>query len=197
MHFHANGSLSRLRSLASGSRLVLSLFLATLITACANLGTDIAQEWPEELPPLSYFEEAYVAGIENHEHQTREEYLYWVRSFYEGTTLYPRGWNSTTSDLLAATPSGPASAKMEARLYELGREIAAEWSKSGRVNLVKNGHLAVWGIAAQRAVDEANVDETIAQIADDVSALLARELSPEAVTAARYHPQDPDDFFAI
>ncbi|MEM1402696.1 MAG: hypothetical protein AAGG55_05145 [Pseudomonadota bacterium] len=171
--------------------------LMLLLSGCVNVRDDLAQNWPDDIPPHSFFVEAYQADPENHEFQTQEKYLYWVRAFYEGTTLYPRGWYDLTDGILAQTEDSERAAQLQEELYLLGRNIATEWSKSNRVNLIKSGNLAVWGVAAERAGKEGNVDETLAKITTDVEKLLAEELNPGAITASRYHEQDPNDFFAF
>jgi len=167
------------------------------LSACASLHDGTADPWPVDLPPLGFFLAAYEQDTKLHEEQSLEEYLYWVRKFYEGTTLYPRGWNDITEDLLAAAGEGAPIEARERRLYRLGRGIAAEWSKANNVRLVDEGHLSVWGVAAGRAVNEGNVDETLDFIASDLEKLLAEELPTDAITADRYHEPDPDDWFAF
>lgn len=58
-------------------------------------------------------------------------------------------------------------------------------------------HPAVWGVAAGRAVEEDNVDDTLQKISEDVKELLTRELPTHAITEERYHVQDPDVDFAL
>ena len=167
-----------------------------LLSACAGLREESVAGWPADIPPASYFLEAYASDTRNHDYQTRDEYLYWVRSFYEGTTLYPRGWNDVTEAILAETAEPKLAAERQAQLATLGRDIATEWSKDSSISLVKSSHLAVWGVATERAVGEDNVEETLELITEDLQQLLARELDPDAVTAGRYHPEDPNDWFA-
>ena len=168
------------------------LFLA----GCAGLGNAPVDDWPAGAPQAGFFLGVYQRDTVNQEHQTLEKYLYWVRGFYQGTPLYPRSWNDITGDIIEASDPEHAQ-ELEARLFVLGRDIAAEWSKSRNVNHVKTGHLAVWGTAAERSVAEGNIDETLSRISKDLQGLLKQELAASEITASRYHPQDPDDWFAF
>lgn len=168
-----------------------------LLEACAVVRDDVASDWPEELPPVAFFTDAYrdTPGLETEQPLT--EYLYWVKAFYSGTALYPRGWSDLVAEQIDQSP-GPAEAeRRQVQLYNLGRDIAAEWAKANSVRRVDNRHLQVWGSAAGRAIDEGNVDDTLIKIAADLELLLAQELGPDAITAERYHAQDPDDWFAL
>ncbi|CAN0585882.1 unnamed protein product, partial [Ectocarpus sp. 12 AP-2014] len=62
--------------------------LCLQLAACASWRDGLAGAWPTGIPPRSYFVEVYEADAENQLQQSVETYLYWVRSFYEGTTLY-------------------------------------------------------------------------------------------------------------
>lgn len=173
------------------------LMLVVALGGCASMNRDFSGDWPRELPPSNYFVISYERDALNQEYQALHEYMYWVRKFYEGTPLYPRGWSAITIEILEATPDPEVKPAMTERLAMLGRDIAAEWSKDGGISLVKNHNLATWGIAASRAVNEGNVEETLDLISDDLGKLLSRELTPDAITVDRYHPPDPDDPFAF
>ncbi|MEL7043804.1 MAG: hypothetical protein AAGL66_02125 [Pseudomonadota bacterium] len=168
-----------------------------LLSGCASMNRDFSRDWPQELPPSNYFVISYEQDALNQEYQALHEYMYWVRKFYEGTALYPRGWSDITTEILDATEDPKAKPEMTERLAILGRDIAAEWSKDGGISLVKNHNLATWGIAASRAVDEGNVEETLDRISDDLGKLLSRELTADAITVDRYHAPDPEDPFAF
>lgn len=175
---------------------LLAPVIISLLSACSSL-RDSSSEWPEGLPPARFFISAYEKDTTNHQHQSLQQYLYWVRRFYEGTTLYPNGWNDLTADVLSQAPDPELAAQRKQKLYQLGLAIAAEWSKASVVNRVESPHLAVWGVAAGRAVEEDNVDETLQKISEDVQKLLSLELPPNTITEDRYHPEDPDDEFAL
>lgn len=171
--------------------------IIVLLSACSSLRDGTRGAWPEELPPESFFVAAYEKGTDNHAHQSLQEYLFWVQRFYEGTALYPNGWHDLSADVLASTPDSDLALEREQKLYTLGRDIAAEWSKDAQVNRVESSHLAVWGNAAGRAVEDNTVEETLQKISKDVQKLLSLELPPDAITEERYHPQQPDDEFSL
>jgi len=167
-----------------------------LLSACAILrgGADV---WPQSLPPKAHFVRIWQADEALKAAQPLDDYLYWVKSFYAGTPLYPRGWNDLVADQLAVAGEGPAARRRQRQLDVLGRDIAAEWAKANSVRRVDNRHLAVWGAAAGRAIDENNVDATLRRIAEDLGALMSGTLPADAIRAERYHEQDPDDWFAF
>jgi hypothetical protein len=173
------------------------LALTWQLVACAGFRQAVVDDWPDELPPAAFFVAAFETDAALQDYQALEDYLYWIEKFYEGTALYPRGWNDITADILAQSADPAYAAQLRRELRLLGRDIAAEWAKDNDVRLVDNRHLAVWGMAAERAVGEGNVDETLLLIHDDLEKLLSMELSPDAITADRYHEPDPDDFFAL
>lgn len=170
--------------------------LTAVLGACAGLREPLSN-WPPELPAANYFVSTYEQDSLLDEYQSLDEYLYWVRSFYKGTALYPHGWSDISEDILAATEDADRSLERERRLATLGRDIAAEWAKANEIRRVDNRHLAVWSEAARRSVGEDNVDETFTKISEDLDQLLSEALDPEAITADRYHAPDPDDWFAL
>ena len=186
------------RPAAAGPALRLAgiFIVCAMVGACSTLRDGPAQAWPADLPPVTYFEGVYAKDRQLHGLQSLDDYLSWVRSFYQGAPLYPRGWNDVSEDLLAAAGDPAQRAQRERKLYLLGRDIAAEWSKANSVRVVNAGHLSVWSVAAGRAVKEDSVDETLEAITADLQRLLAGELPPDAITANRYHEPDPDDWFA-
>ena len=167
-----------------------------LLGACAGLRGG-AEAWPQTLPPAAFFVDVYEADPQLQGEQSLEDYLYWVQAFYTGTPLYPRGWNDLVADQLAVTGDGDTARRRERQLYRLGRDIAAEWAKANSVRRVDNRHLAVWGAAAGRAIDDGNVDATLGRIRQDLELLLSRQLRPDDIEPARYPAQDPDDWFAL
>lgn len=195
-HRPLTSSFLNLRVSAGARRLLIAL-LCLFVSACAGLREETAETWPSELPPLEFFANAYASDAVNRAEQSREEYLKWVRSFYEGTALYPRGWNDVSADILEQTGNPELIPGRAEQLFRLGRDIAAEWSKDSSLSIVQSRHLAVWGVAAGRAVDESNVEETLEMISQDLDLLLSKKLAPDAITAGRYHAQDPDDWFAF
>lgn len=171
--------------------------IGLLISGCANIDQGVIDSWSERLPPKLHFSQTYAADEVNQQEQTYEDYLFWVNAFYSGTTLYPRGWFDLTEEVSERIDDAIARERTQNALFVLGRDIAAEWSKSNEHRLVNNGDLAIWGAATQRASKEDSLEETLQLITDDVYKVLAGQLTSEDLSAERYHPADPDDWFAF
>ena len=74
---------------------------------------------------MASFVDAYESHPEAAEYQSLDEYLYWVRAFYEGTTLYPRGWTSITEAIVAEAGDTEQAAAWERQLdADLGASMA-------------------------------------------------------------------------
>ena len=177
--------------------LLRTVLLAFLVSGCSTLRDRSVGSWPEHLPPVDVFVNAYESDTTLQEYQTLDSYLYWVQAFYEGTALYPRGWSDVSEAILESASSAQEAAVWEKRLFELGCDISVEWSKETSINRIKSSNLAVWGNAVERSVGEGNVEATLTRIADDVQRLLSLQLTPDDITADRYHEPDPDDWFAL
>lgn len=171
--------------------------IGLLISGCASVEQGVTGGWSERLPPKSYFSKTYAADEDNQEEQTFEDYVFWVNAFYAGTVLYPRGWFDLTEGVIETVDDAVARERTQNSLFVLGRDIAAEWAKSNEHRLVDNGDLAIWGAATQRASKEDSLEETLQLITDDVYKVLAGRLTSEDISAERYHPADPDDWFAF
>jgi len=142
-------------------------------------------DWPQNLPARQYFQCAYQADPVNREIQDESEYLRWVVDFYQGNLLYPSGWNDVEAAVLAITP--PALRQdMQVQFENLGRRIAAEWSKDNSVRLIDNRLLSLWGSILQLAPDERQINLAITVIDADIAAILARQLDPASVDERRY-----------
>lgn len=171
--------------------------LAALLGACTGLQGEARSRWVEGMPPIRHFVSVYRSEPALQGEQSLQEYLQWVVSFYRGSTLFPRGWNDLVADQMAESGPGEEASRRRAQLYRLGRDMAAEWAKANGVRRVDTSDLAVWGQATERAIEEGNIDATLDRIEDDLRSLLAGTLDPATITASRYHPPDPEDWFAL
>ena len=174
-----------------------ALALCLLLSACAGPWSKNAQHWPDQLPPRSHYVNAYESDTRIHPLQTREHYLRWIVNFYQGTLWYRNGWNELVPDLLAEAETEQQARDWERKLHKLGRDISTEWAKNKNYRRIHNCQLSVWGNAASKAIAEEEVEATIERIEQDVEALIAGELAPEAISAERYFPEDQDDVFAF
>lgn len=163
---------------------------AMWLVACASSSDKLlSQNWPQMLPPLGYFQCLYHSDPVNQRYQSEEEYLGWIRVFYQGSLLYPTGWLDVEDAILVSTlVSAPAQERrpQQARLQELGAVIAAEWARDNDVRLIDNRLLSLWGSTLQLATDGTQLTRYIDVIAADIEGILARQLDPAAVNPRKY-----------
>ncbi len=178
------------------SKTVSALIGITLALLVGCVGPRQASEnWPQSLPPLSFYKEIYYADKRNQPQQTLNNYLRWVRNFYQGFELYRQGWSDFVPDVLADIEDSQKKLEVERQLYYLGRDISGEWGKYDEKRLVRTRHLSVWGNAMRTAMAKGDVLEIINKVEQDVEALLNKSLEPEEISADRYYEQDEDDAF--
>ncbi len=161
---------------------LLPLFTSLFLTACFSLQVE---DWPDDIPPSRHFVRAWQADAVNQQVQPMEEYLYWVRSFYIGTVVYPRGWLDIKSELLHLTNRDDQSA-LAREIDTLGITIGAEWAKLNEGRLIDNRMLALWGSVLQLSLAENKELQAVDVIASDVEQLLAGEIGKEDVVEPRY-----------
>lgn len=157
-----------------------------LLVSCVT-GRDklLTQNWPRSLPPLHYFQCSYVSNPVNQRYQSEREYLDWVLNFYQGSLLYPTGWQDVEAAILSVL--SPQDRRHQAlRLHELGASIAAEWSRDNSVRLIDNRLLSLWGSMLQLAPDEVQLSRYIDVISTDIAGILERELDPADINPRQY-----------
>lgn len=86
-----------------------------------------------------YFDRAWSDDLLNRGIQTREDYLKWIDSFYEGSTFVP-GWSRRQAELCESLDRDDAAAA-RVRLETLGRLLASEWAKDNRVRRIDTSAL--------------------------------------------------------
>jgi len=161
-----------------------SLISITCLALLSCRSTDII-DWPSNLPERSYFEAAYAADSTNQNVQSREEYLGWILSFYEGTLVAPIGWEEMQATVVAMAPI-TRSNDVDARLTELGQQIAAEWAKENDTRFIDSRMLSIWGSVLQLVVSPEQQFEAIQIISADVDALTRGSMLPSEVQDQRY-----------
>lgn len=167
-------------------RIVLILSIASLLfTSCVRAPVK-EMEWPEDIPPLGFFETAYEQDEENREIQRKDNYLLWVVRFYKGWELYEHGWQSTIQNILYNVKDTSRRTRIETKLAHLGKLISAEWAKDSPNRLIRSRELSIWGRALLVSIDRKNEEKLVDQVTRDVNALLAGELSPDQITLKRY-----------
>ena len=158
------------------------LLAPLFLTACFSLQVE---DWPDNIPPSRHFVRAWQDDTINQQVQPMDEYLYWVRSFYVGTVVYPRGWLDIKNELLTLTNNDEKSS-LAAEVDALGITIGAEWAKLNEGRLIDNRMLALWGSVLQLSLAENNELQAVDVISRDVERLLAGEIEKEDVVEPRY-----------
>lgn len=158
-----------------------------VITMASCIRTPVDRvSWPEDLPPISHYEQVYAQDDANQAVQSREKYLEWVVRFYKGWKLYQDGWQATTRDVLYAMDEGARKARVERKLAELGMLISAEWAKNSEDRSIRSRELSIWGQALLKAMNQGAEEILIDQITRDVNALLSDNLNPADINLQRY-----------
>ncbi len=169
-------------------RLPLLLTLIALLAACATRPPE--PPWPDGIPPRAYFETEWRESARNQALQSEEQYLLWVTRFYTGYGAVP-GWLNMTSQVLQRIP--PAErAQIEARLFELGGRIGAEWAKDNSVRLLSTRSAGVWRDALLEALARNELNAYLDRLSADVDALLSGELHNDAIRFERYYIDEFD-----
>ncbi len=154
---------------------------SVLATDMANQATDTdVDAAPTETIDTAYFKKEYAEDKANQEFQTEQEYVRWVREFYEAqaTILTPAGWSEQSKNLLARLETSDARANVRELMDSLGKRIAAEWAKDKRASKldVINGRLK-WSAELKAAEMEDDgtglqIIEALARIDQEVAAML-------------------------
>lgn len=165
--------------------LLTSLLLSLVCAACARAPVKTI-EWPDDLPPLDYYENVYEQDRRNQDLQAREKYLTWVIRFYEGWDLYQDGWRVTTRDVLLAIDDEDTRERVESKLFYLGKLMSSEWAKESPQRAIQTRELSIWGQALVKAMDREREEQLVDRVTHDVEALLARELDRTDIELSRY-----------
>jgi len=165
--------------------LLLLFMMSMLCVACAGLSVK-PTEWPEDLPPMDYYENAYEQDSRNQALQSREKYLTWVRRFYKGWDLYQDGWLVTTRDILLGIEDDAARQQVEEKLFELGKLLSAEWAKESPERAVQTRELSIWGQALLKSLDRQRQEKLVDHVTRDVNALLGGSLDRTDINLKRY-----------
>ena len=164
------------------TRKLLSMSIVLLLTTCVSR---VINNWPDSVPEQNFFISAYKQDALNRAHQSEEEYLQWILSFYQGSRLYSSGWLELEANmLLITTPS--SESRLLAQLHQLGMRIAAEWAKHNDVRLIDSRMLSLWGSILQLTPDIDGQMQAIEVFRQDIAELLAGRLAAPSINAARY-----------
>jgi len=168
--------------------LTVAVLLTTMLVAACGRAPVQDIDWPDELPSLRHYQEAYARDRDNQETQPQSDYLKWVLRFYRGWDLYPDGWQSTSRDILFGVDAPAQKKRLEAKLAELGRLISTEWAKNSPNRAIRSRELSIWGQALLKSVNKDEEEHLVDQITDDVKALLSERIDPVDINLKRYYP---------
>jgi hypothetical protein len=169
---------------------LMALFTGSgLLAGCASRAPE--PEWLDGIPPAAYFRAEWRESGVNQSLQSEEEYLLWVTRFYAGYGAVP-GWLSMTEQVIERLPSAEHDA-IEARLFELGRRIGAEWAKDNSVRRLNTRSAGVWRDALLEAFARRELNAYLDRLAADVDALLSGDLNNDAIHFERYYFDEFDE----
>jgi len=174
-----------------------TILIALLISlvGCTTPVTD--SNWPEDVPARKIFVDAYKQkrGLSNVEPKVINSHLTWVVRFYQGTVLYPNGWNSVSEQFLNSVDEKNEKADLTNRLHILGIDIANEWAQDNVVRKINSSNVATWGSALRTSAETNDQSSFISDVERDVQLLLSGKLEPSEINYERYYPaEDYDDF---
>ncbi len=163
-------------------RITVAVLVLLLLTACVS---PRAWNWPDFLPRQQLFIAAWQADHLNQQVQSQQDYLNWVRSFYTGTVVYPRGWLDIQAEL-SQRAEPQLRPKLICELERLGIAIGAEWAKSNGARIIDSSMLSLWGSVLQLSQLSNQEFEAVNQISEDVSLLLEGGLRKHEIIESRY-----------
>ncbi len=176
------------RLMASRLRVLLSLFLLVLISACAVRAP--VDTWPADIPARNYFQKQWRADAANKSVQDREDYLLWVVRFYQGYQLAP-GWLDMMEQVNVRVPA-EERVQVRAALFELGSIIGGEWAKDNGVRKVSTRSAAVWRDALLESLSQDDLHPYLDKLQQDVEALMSGSLGNDEIVFERYYVDEFD-----
>lgn len=184
-----------MQSIAPFSKLLALLMLVSTLFACSSQKLARDENWPNTMPPRSYFLETYAADEANKKLQTEQEYLTWIVRFYNGWELYGRGWTKMSNELLEHIDDPEEAREIRTKIDRIGRLVSAEWAKKSDTRTIYLRHVSIWGNALLESLDRDQALELVTRVNQDVDDLLTHKIKPAVITAERYFPADEEDPF--
>ncbi|MFT5571160.1 MAG: hypothetical protein ACI9FR_000068 [Cryomorphaceae bacterium] len=176
-------------------RLSLTAALVITLASCQTLNRD-THSWPSNIPARSIFVDAYetqvAAGINN---ERLHSHLGWVLKFYQGTVLYPTGWNGLIERLVNSLENFDDQTLARSRLELLGLAICIEWAQTNSARNIDSANIAVWGSALRSSVERGDQFSFINKVEADAADLIAGKLNPRDISLERYYPTEDYDNF--
>lgn len=176
-------------------KLSLTMMVLLAISGCQTL--DTAKHWPDDVPKRSIFVKAYLEkrNVKSVEQKVLDQHLIWIIRFYQGTVIYPNGWNRASKTLLASIDDKKTKKRVDRKIRALGIKIVNEWSQENQYRNINSSNIATWGSALRTSAERNDQENYIDTLNKDVHRLISRELSPSDISYERYYPvEDFDDF---
>jgi len=163
---------------------ILLLVMVVLLSACVTAPE--AEQWPEEMPPRSYFTNIYAEDKPHQKMLSEQGYLTWVYRFYNGWELYSRGWLQAIDEMADSLETPNDKAQSRVLMEEIGLLIAPDWAKSDPYRSITVRHVALWGNVILQSMVDGEQFPMLYNIREDVQQMLAGNLDPDNVTKSRY-----------
>jgi len=154
----------------------------------------VVDDWPAEVPPKDLFIQSYENDADNQEVQSREDYLVWIKRFYQGWVVYSHGWLKVSQDILEELPMDQRE-EARSQIAEIGLEIAREWAKEKQDRYIFTNMVAVWGEGLLEALNRGEIFQYMELVEQDLESLKQRNIVREDISIQRYFPNIQTDSF--
>jgi hypothetical protein len=168
----------------------LLIFLIILALPACTVFQSKEAVWPDDLPPRAYFLNVYQQDAANSHLQNLDQYMLWVIRFYQGSDLYPNGWNSITQTLLEKIREPETIQQVKDKMDRVGLLISGEWAKNNQTRLINTRHVSIWGNALFKSLEQGETLELIERVSSDVDDLLTQRIPSEAITEGRFYAEE-------
>ncbi len=168
-------------------KLFIKFAVLAILVALQGCSTPVreADAWPAQLPARQHFVQNYASDAKNSAVQTQDQYLTWVRRFYEGSEIYAWGFLDLESLVLDGR-GGESARSLKAKLDTVGLHIGGEWAKDRSATRITTRMLSVWADAIQSALATGPVESVVDQVLADVAAVMSGKLKVAEITPDRY-----------
>lgn len=175
-------------------RLIL-IVLALFLSACQTL--DTSKDWPNDVPDRKLFVDDYLQkrGLKKADPQKLNAHLGWIVRFFQGTVIYPNGWNRASEMLLASIEDPDTEQLANQKINDLGIRIAMEWAQDNGIRKINSTNIATWGSALRRSAEVNDQIEFLNKIDNDVEGLISGKLNFNDITYERYYQDEDFDSF--
>ena len=190
--------INKLNSVRIISKHLILISFVLLLGACVSV-PERAEQWQSSWPPESFFETAYAAELDNQAVQSADNYMLWIRRFYQGWTFYPEGWDWLTERVLIGIEDDAQRQQITQQMYSMGMRISREWAKSSAHRVINTRHLLVWGESLKLSAARDQELWLAVKVSADIDGLLASTIEPSTIQSSRYYADsapanDADEF---